>query len=76
MDCAYCILQAYLNKPWLTCFVNIEDMFLEMDQDWESDPHRLLRIGTGEFMDSLALDRLTCLSTRVIRYVFEKNMWS
>jgi spore photoproduct lyase len=73
MDCTYCILQAYLNKPWLSHFVNIEDMFLEMDQTLASDPERLLRIGTGEFTDSLALDRLTGLSARLIRYVSGKK---
>jgi spore photoproduct lyase len=73
MDCTYCILQAYLNKPWLSHFVNIEDMFLEMDQTLESDPARLFRIGTGEFTDSLALDRLTGLSERLIQYVSGKK---
>jgi len=73
MDCVYCILQAYLNKPWLTHFVNIEDMFLEMDQVLRSDPNQLIRLGTGEFTDSLALDRLTGLSTKLIEYVSGKK---
>jgi spore photoproduct lyase len=73
MDCVYCILQAYLNKPWLSHFVNIEDMFLEMDQVLESDPRKLFRIGTGEFTDSLALDRLTHLSSRLIKYFSQKK---
>ena len=73
MDCVYCILQAYLNKPWLTHFVNIDDMFLEMDQILMSDPQRPFRIGTGEFTDSLALDRLTGLSARLIHYVSENK---
>ena len=73
MDCVYCILQAYLNKPWLSCYVNIKDMFQEMDMALDSDPKRLLRIGTGEFTDSLALDGITCLSTRLIDYVSEKK---
>jgi spore photoproduct lyase len=73
MDCVYCILQAYLNKPWLSHFVNIEDMFLEMDQVLASGPERLLRIGTGEFTDSLALDGLTRLSPRLIEYVSQKK---
>jgi spore photoproduct lyase len=73
MDCVYCILQAYLNKPWLTHFVNIDDMFLEMDQVLRSDPKKLIRLGTGEFTDSLALDRLTGLSTNLIEYVSEKK---
>jgi spore photoproduct lyase len=73
MDCVYCILQAYLNKPWLSHFVNIEDMFRELDEVLTSDPKRLFRLGTGEFTDSLALDGLTGLSTKLIEYVFKNK---
>ncbi len=73
MDCVYCILQAYLNRPWLSQFVNIEDMFMELDQVLHSDPQTFYRIGTGEFTDSLALDRLTGLSTKLINYFSQKK---
>ena len=66
MDCAYCILQAYLNSPWLTFHVNTDDLFAELREAGASG--RLLRIGTGEFTDSLALDRLTRLNERLIRF--------
>ncbi len=69
MDCVYCILQAYLNNPWLSFFVNIEDMFGELDRAFAAEPDRLLRIGTGEFTDSLALDDLTRLSPRLVEYM-------
>ena len=69
MDCVYCILQAYLNKPWLTHFVNTEDLFLEVDRILQSAPDQKYRIGTGEFTDSLAMDRLTGLSQKIINYV-------
>ncbi len=72
MDCVYCILQAYLNTPWLTFFVNIEDLFAELDQELERDD-RFYRIGTGEFTDSLALDALTGLSTRLVPYFGERQ---
>lgn len=73
MDCVYCILQAYLNNPWLSFFVNIEDMFTELDEILFAEPDRLFRIGTGEFTDSLAIDSLTGLSRHLIRYIREKN---
>ena len=69
MDCVYCILQAYLNTPWLSFFVNIEDLFAELDHELRSHPSMLFRIGTGEFTDSLALDNLTALSRRLIEYI-------
>lgn len=73
MDCVYCILQAYLNNPWLSFFVNIEDMFQELDHALLAEPARSFRIGTGEFTDSLALDSLTCLSRHLIGYFRDKK---
>ena len=69
MDCVYCILQAYLNNPWLSFFVNSEDLFAELDQELLAHPERLYRIGTGEFTDSLALDSLTGLAPRLVEYM-------
>ena len=66
MDCVYCILQAYLNNPWLSFFVNVEDLFAELDRALTAEPERFFRIGTGEFTDSLALDSLTRLSPRLV----------
>lgn len=69
IDCVYCILQAYLNSPWLTFYVNIEQMFHELDTAFSENPDQFYRIGTGEFTDSLALDRLTGLSRRLIEFL-------
>ena len=60
-DCTYCILQSYVNVPAVTVFVNIEDLESELRTTWAETPHRTWRLGTGEFGDSLALDRLTGL---------------
>jgi len=57
--CTYCVLQAYLNNPFLTLFVNRDDMFRELERSARIAPGRFLRIGTGEYMDSLALEHLT-----------------
>lgn len=62
IDCSYCILQAYLNTPWLTFFVNIEQLQSEISRVLTKNVSTFFRIGTGEFTDSLALDRLTHLS--------------
>ncbi len=69
MDCVYCILQAYLNKPWLTFFVNIENLLAEMENAFQADPERFFRIGTGEFTDSMALDRFTGLSRKLVKFM-------
>jgi spore photoproduct lyase len=62
MDCSYCILQTYLNRPVLTVFTNVEDVFAAVDRKLAEEPDRLFRLGTGELSDSLALDNLTGLS--------------
>ncbi len=68
MDCVYCILQAYLNMAHLSFFVNVDDMFAELTSKLEAHQHRVMRIGTGEFTDSMALDRITNLSRRLVSY--------
>lgn len=69
MDCVYCILQAYLNNPWLSFFVNIDDLLAELKEEIGADPGRFWRIGTGEFTDSLALDRYTGLSRVLVQFI-------
>ena len=72
IDCVYCILQAYLNNPWLSFYVNTSDMLAEMDRVLDRDPQKLYRIGTGEFTDSLAIDRITGLSRILVNYMAGK----
>lgn len=72
MDCVYCILQAYLNNPWLSFFVNIDDLLTELDHAFSKEPDRFFRIGTGEFTDSMALDRLTGLSKILVEFMKDK----
>jgi len=72
MDCVYCILQAYLNNPWLSFFVNLDDMIAEIDGTLKSHKSSFFRIGTGEFTDSLALDSLTGLSEYLVNYMREQ----
>jgi len=69
MDCVYCILQAYLNNPWISFYVNVDDLFSELDQAFQREPNRFWRIGTGEFTDSMALDTLTGLSRRLVNFM-------
>lgn len=69
MDCVYCILQAYLNNPWLSFFVNVDDLLAELGAALAREPNRFWRIGTGEFTDSLALDQLTGLSQILVPFI-------
>lgn len=67
INCTYCILQVYLNTSALVIFLNYEDMFTELETEIRKDPS-LIRIGTGELTDSLALDPLTGLNTLLIDF--------
>jgi len=59
LDCSYCILQAYLNNPYIVFYVNVEDMLAELRDVFSRVSGTILRIGTGEFTDSLALEHIT-----------------
>ncbi len=59
LDCSYCVLQAYLNNPFITLFVNRQEMMDELLSGSILGRGKIIRIGTGEYMDSLALEHLT-----------------
>ncbi len=56
LNCTYCILQAYFNQPELRVFVNLESKLDSIGDQIDRNPDKIFRIGTGEFMDSLALE--------------------
>jgi len=67
LACSYCYLPAYLENPHLiTLFANLEDMLGELKRLLASRPTYLMRIGTGEFTDSLIFDQITRLSETLI----------
>jgi spore photoproduct lyase len=59
IDCTYCILQDYVGAAPLTIHCNLDDMYAELEEKLSSSRGRVLRIGTGELTDSLAVDELT-----------------
>lgn len=73
MDCSYCILQRYLNNPLLTLYSNWDELLQEVDVFLSINPHSLLRLGTGELSDSLALDSIFPLSQVLIPFFAERK---
>ncbi|MDR2432122.1 MAG: DNA photolyase [Candidatus Margulisbacteria bacterium] len=53
-DCTYCFLQSYTNNPYYIIYVNLDDMLAELRAS-----RGRIRLGTGEFTDSLALEQYT-----------------
>ncbi|MDR1323927.1 MAG: radical SAM protein [Candidatus Margulisbacteria bacterium] len=54
-DCTYCFLQSYSNNPYYTIYVNLDEMLAEI----RGQVRGKIRLGTGEFTDSLALETYT-----------------
>jgi spore photoproduct lyase len=68
-DCTYCYLQSYVNAPYLTVYANVEQLFDELGTFLRAHPQQLVRIGSGEFSDSLSLDPLTGFSRLLVPFV-------
>jgi len=64
MDCSYCILQSYFHPPLLQYFVNKNDLELEIEKLFSQK--NIIRIGTGEFTDSLIWELWTDLYQPII----------
>jgi spore photoproduct lyase len=68
MDCSYCVLQGYLNNPFLTLYSNWDELIREMDLFLSGNSRPFLRLGTGELSDSLALDSIIPFSQVLIPF--------
>jgi len=66
-DCSYCFLQGYTNARGIMIPVNIDDYLQRLEQ-FIKGKKVSLRIGTGEFTDSLALDHITGFSKILIPF--------
>lgn len=64
MDCSYCILQSYFHPPVLQYFLNDEDLSAELDAMFSEK--QTVRIGTGEFTDSMIWELWTDLSSFLV----------
>ena len=68
-NCTYCILQSYLNQPFIQVYTNLGDLSKELDEI-----RGFYRIGTGELTDSLFLDHITQLSTYLVPYFAKRDL--
>lgn len=66
-DCAYCYLQEYNNVPGLIFPANMDKYF----EEFKHYKKPKMRIGTGEFSDSLMLDHITEYSPAIIEFFRE-----
>jgi spore photoproduct lyase len=69
LDCTYCVLQAYLNNPFITLYVNWQDMLRELEQSAALREGSVVRIGTGEYGDSMVLEHLTGFAAWILPFL-------
>jgi len=73
MDCSYCVLQGYLNNPFLTLYSNWDDLLHEIEGFLSMRRNSLSRLGTGELSDSLALESIFPISQFLIPFFAERE---
>ncbi len=73
MDCSYCVLQEYLNNPFLTLYSNLDDLIEEIGRFLSNHEENFIRLGTGELSDSLALESIFPVSQILIPFFAERK---
>ena len=66
-NCTYCFLLSYLNTFGIVQFTNMADIAEEIREQIDPGADRVYRIGTGEFTDSLMMDRETGIAKHIIK---------
>lgn len=64
-DCTYCFLNSYLNSYGIVQFTNLEELVPAIEE-FTACTDKIIRIGTGEFTDSLMFDEVTGISRNLI----------
>lgn len=73
-DCSYCYLQQYQNVPGILLPANMKDFLNSFDDFHDKINNKLIRIGTGEFCDSLALDHISDYSKILVPFFSKRNV--
>ncbi len=68
-ECSYCFLQQYQNLHAVVLPANIEDFLSKIDgAKLRKGPFPHIRIGSGEFTDSLLFDHITEYSSAIVKF--------
>ncbi len=65
-NCTYCFLNSYLNSFGITQFTNLEEL-LPAIEEFAGKHDKTIRVGTGEYTDSLMYDEITGIAEPLIR---------
>jgi spore photoproduct lyase len=73
LSCSYCVLKAYINGPDIKVNRDIAYILSQVEEAISAEKTHVLRFGTGELSDSLALDRKLKLNGPLIEFFGEKK---
>ncbi|MBO8130101.1 MAG: hypothetical protein H0Z29_01125 [Candidatus Marinimicrobia bacterium] len=73
LDCSYCILQYYINKPVTIIYTDFEDIFKQAEKLIKIMGKNILRIGTGELSDSLAHKGTIVFAKEAVKFFSKKK---
>jgi spore photoproduct lyase len=73
LSCSYCIMQAYLNRPNIRAIDNTDYVIAQIEDAIAGEKNHILRFGTGELSDSLAMDRRLRLNKPIVEYFGTKK---
>lgn len=76
MNCSYCYLQSFINRPMMTLYTNIEDACDDLRSMHAAVGEQKVRVGTGETVDSLSLDPLTGFASELITLFRDFPKWT
>ncbi|MBA4391363.1 MAG: hypothetical protein C0399_10550 [Syntrophus sp. (in: bacteria)] len=73
LSCSYCIMKAYLNTPNIRVTNDIPYILSQVEDAINQETVHVLRFGTGELSDSLALDRKLDLNRPIVEFFGQKR---
>jgi spore photoproduct lyase len=73
LSCSYCILRGYLNAPHIKVHDDLPYILALVEAEIDAERNHILRFGTGELGDSLALERELGLHRPLIQFFGEKK---
>jgi spore photoproduct lyase len=73
LSCSYCILKAYLRDDTIRISHRPESIIEELNGMIDGSPRHVLRFGTGELSDSLAIDRRHNVNRFLVEYFGAKR---
>lgn len=73
-ECSYCYLQHYQDHPGIVLCDNVTEYLSRFDDFLAQTGRTSIRIGTGEFTDSLALDDITAHSRELVAFFSRRRV--